>query len=228
MIQPEYLTPRVQQHLQDVTATMALYIASFVSSIMIGLTFDPSWWGVMMIFSLIGSIGAAVGTIASSGNKRWISCGVPIFLGLGTVPMIAITSLIDEAIIIYSGIGTVLIFLVLHLHAVKAPVGQYSNMGGLLYSSLTTLIYVSIFSMIFSLDMLETFELIAGLLLFCGFIAYDTNMMVTRAYHCEFTEEQREMIIIFDAMNLFLDAVNLFVRLMRLFMKLAKNKPKRN
>jgi FtsH-binding integral membrane protein len=226
MIHPAHMTPHVQEHIKRVMGHLSVYVFSFVVSILVGSFIDPSWWFAMVMISFFGSLMFCIATIVIPTNKFIFSMGVPICMGFTIIPEIYMLALFDPHIIAYAGFGTVIIFGTVYLYALQASPGYYAYLNSTLYTCLTSLIYVSIFGILFS-DLLLTIELYAGLVLFCFYVTYDVNMMVTRAYDRSVytgTTHINESAVIVDALNLFLDAVNIFVRLLRVFYKLFKEK----
>lgn len=221
MIQPEYLVPRVQEHVSRVMGVLFTFFLTFTVSIWIGLQIHPSWWNVMILSSCFGTLISII-TVPIAPTVLGASL-VPFFMGIGLAPSIVLFNIIDKMIVVYALGGTVLIFGTIYFHALTSPVRTYTHMGGLLYSSLTSLIYVGLLAIITGSDMLETVELLFGFLLFCAYVAYDTNLMVTRAYErMDTPNSNNDIVVIFDAMNLFLDFVNLFIKLCRILEKMRR------
>lgn len=81
--------------------------------------------------------------------------------------------------------------------------------GGLLSSLLTLLICSRV--LVYFFPHLDTFHLFVGLAVFCGYVTYDTHVMLERAKH--------ENDIVDDSISLFLDFVNILIKISRILKK---------
>lgn len=89
---------------------------------------------------------------------------------------------------------------------------DYTICGGVLFVSLTLLIFGSFFIFIFNLTFLRFLLNIGGLILFSIYLIYDTQLLIgTKS--SKFDEDD----YILAAMNLYLDIINLFLELLKIF-----------
>ncbi|KAJ8379077.1 hypothetical protein AAFF_G00231680 [Aldrovandia affinis] len=91
---------------------------------------------------------------------------------------------------------------------------DFSKLGAGLFACLWILIIASFMSLFFHNDMVELVFAGAGALLFCGFIIYDTHLLM----HKLSPEEH-----ILASINLYLDIVNLFLYILRILDAMKKN-----
>ncbi|XP_034019488.1 protein lifeguard 4 [Thalassophryne amazonica] len=91
---------------------------------------------------------------------------------------------------------------------------DFSKMGSILFACLWILIIAGVMKLFFHSDSLDLLLAAAGALVFCGFIIYDTNLLMRHL-----SPEEH----ILASINLYLDIVNLFLHLLRLLESLKKH-----
>ncbi|KAJ0037091.1 hypothetical protein NL108_018102 [Boleophthalmus pectinirostris] len=91
---------------------------------------------------------------------------------------------------------------------------DFSKLGATLFSGLLILIVASFFGLFFQSDVSELLFSGAGAFLFCGFIVYDTFLLMK-----QLSPEEH----ILASINLYLDIINLFLHLLRLLDALKKH-----
>jgi FtsH-binding integral membrane protein len=92
-----------------------------------------------------------------------------------------------------------------------------TKLGNLLFMGLIGLIFASVFNMYCQNETLYWIETYAGILIFTGLIAYDTQKIKKlNIIGNEGTDEDKKEAII-GALTLYLDFINLFLRLLRIF-----------
>jgi FtsH-binding integral membrane protein len=106
-------------------------------------------------------------------------------------------------------------------------------LGGMIGSGLTTLFWLSFLNIFFGSYVVFNIQLYLGLLVFSGFIIFDTQLMIERALmdpqNADFVRTYFFLIDIFlmiylgDSLELFLDFLNVFIRLLII---LTKNRKK--
>lgn len=108
------------------------------------------------------------------------------------------------------------------MFAVMSLYGWYTGndltrFGSLLYMALIGLIIASIVNLFMNSSVLYWISTYAGIFIFTGLIAYDTQKIKEMGGHvAEGTEEHKKGAII-GALNLYLDFINLFLMLLRIF-----------
>ncbi|KAF7693945.1 protein lifeguard 4 [Silurus meridionalis] len=91
---------------------------------------------------------------------------------------------------------------------------DFSKLGAGLFAGLWILIIASLMRIFFYNDTLEMVCAGAGALLFCGFIIYDTHILMRKL-----SPEEH----ILASINLYLDIVNLFLHILRILDSMKKN-----
>ncbi|CAL8386590.1 unnamed protein product [Boreogadus saida] len=91
---------------------------------------------------------------------------------------------------------------------------DFSKLGAGLFAALLILIVGGVMRMFFNNETTELLFACAGALVFCGFIIYDTHLLM----HQLSPEEH-----ILASINLYLDIINLFIHLLRILDSMKKN-----
>ena len=127
---------------------------------------------------------------------------------------------LDPSIVMTASIGTVAVFTCFALSALLAPRRSYMYLGGMLGSALTTMFWMSLANMFFHSPLIMDLQVYGGLLLFAGYVVFDTQMIVEKA-------DQGDNDEVGHAMVLFVDAVAIFVRVVIILMKNEERKRRR-
>lgn len=92
-----------------------------------------------------------------------------------------------------------------------------SSIGGLLIMALFGLIVASVVSIFWSNSTLDTIIIYAGIIIFVGLTAYDTQKVKRALEYGGASAETQSKIALMGALNLYLDFINLFLYLLRFF-----------
>jgi len=212
------ISPRVRSHLDNVYATLTGTILSAAVGAAFFLEFHigGSWSFLVGLGLLIWlaatpshDVSKRLGILASFGFVQGLSLG----------PLLEHLIEVDPQIVITALAGTVAVFACFSASALYAQRRTYLYLGGLLGSGLSLLVTLSFLNIFFRSSLAVSFSIYFGLILFCGFIIFDTQLIVEKADvgHTDFVA---------DALNLFLDFVNVFVRLLAILSK--KSNKRRN
>lgn len=147
--------------------------------------------------------------------------GFAVGTGLNLGPLMDIVIDIDQTIIPTAFMATSLIFGCFTLASLMSSDRKFLYLGGTLMSGLSMLLFLGILNIFFRSRLVFEVELYLGLLIMCGFILYDTQLIV----------EKRRMgsdDYIWHAVELFIDFVNVFRRIMILLANKENNKKRRN
>ncbi|XP_063072808.1 protein lifeguard 4 [Engraulis encrasicolus] len=119
----------------------------------------------------------------------------------------------EYSIVLQAFILTSAVFLCLTAYTFQSK-RDFSKMGAGLFACLWILIIAGFMRLFFDSDMLELAYACAGALLFCGFIIYDTHVLM----HQLSPEEH-----VLASINLYLDIVNLFLHILRILDSMKKH-----
>ncbi|XP_064511819.1 protein lifeguard 4 [Pseudopipra pipra] len=115
-------------------------------------------------------------------------------------------SFYDVSIVLQAFILTTAVFLGLTAYTLQSK-RDFSKFGAGLFACLWILILSGFLRLFFYSETIELVFAAAGALLFCGFIIYDTHLLMHKLSPEEY---------ILAAINLYLDIINLFLHLLRL------------
>jgi len=212
-----------KKHLKNVYA--CLTISTFVAAAGAGLH-------VLTIFkaggilAALGSLGFMLG-LAFTQNERknqmtrlGMLSGFAFCTGLSLGPLLDHMIDINPAIIATAFFGTCLIFVCFTLASLWAPSRSWLYLGGTLFSAMSVLAMLSLMNIFFRSQMIFEINLYAGLFLFCGFILYDTQLIIEK-------RKNGDDDFIWHSVDLFLDFINIFRRLLIILGRKEESKKKR-
>lgn len=200
----------VQQHLKNVYAclsmsTMAAAIGAslhlFTNILQAGFL---SAIGALVFFALLMSTHDDGGK--SMKLRVGYLLGFSLLTGVGMGPLMEHVMIIDPSIIVTAFISTSLVFVSFSICALLSQRGSWLYLGGTLMSILSTLMLMSLANLFFGSTMLFQAQLYLGLLAMCGFVLYDTQLIV----------EKRRMgskDFVSHSLDLFVDFIGIFKRL---------------
>ncbi|MEE6480439.1 hypothetical protein FKM82_012569 [Ascaphus truei] len=194
----------IQVLLTTVTAAVFLYfdsIRTFVHE-------SPA----LLLISVIGSLGTVI-ALTIYRHKYPVN----LYLLFGFTLLEAVTVAIavtfyEVAVVIQAFILTTAVFLGLTAFTFQSK-RDFSKFGAGLFAGLWILILAGFLRLFFHSELVEVAIAAGGALLFCGFIIYDTHLLM----HKLSPEEH-----ILASINLYLDIINLFMHLLRLLEAINK------
>jgi len=153
-------------------------------------------------------------------NKRCgILFGFTFIEGLSIGPLLEGVLNLDPSIVTSAFLGTVCIFASFSAAAYFAERRSYLFLGGLLGTALSSLLVLGFLNIFFRSALILNASLYLGLLVFCGFVIFDTQLIIEKA-------SAGEKDFVWDSLELFLDFVNIFVRLLIILSKDNKKNKK--
>merc|ERR1711862_982214 len=105
--------------------------------------------------------------------------------------------------------------------ALFAPDGKYLYLGGTLMSGLSTLLVLGLANIFFRSQLLFQAHLYIGLAIFCGFIMFDTQVIIRKA-------RNGDKDFIAHSLDLFIDFVQIFRTVLILLMQKDERDNKRD
>jgi len=213
------ITPDVRAHLTNVytTLTAGILVAAMGS--------------IVSIYTLIGG---ALSLLAGCGLIIWLALtpkeqfvkrlsilmGFCFLEGLSIGPLLKATLEIDPSIISTAFFGTVCVFACFSASALFAERRSYLFLGGFLGSMLMNMLVLGFLNIFFRSPIIFNILLYGGLLVFCGFVCFDTQLIIERA-------SQGHKDVIWDSLELFIDFARIFVRLLIILSKDKDSKKNR-
>src|SRR5215213_9396755 len=204
----------VEERMGFVRKVYALFFAATlfaIGGVVAGLSFEPllmfayghPW---VMLFAMLGGVMGAQAVRHVPGVNLAALFGFTTLTGVVISPLIAIIRQVNPGSILAAGVLTVGIFggLTAYVFVSKK---DFSFMRGMLMSGLIVLILAGVVNIFLGASALGFAVAAATLLLFSGFVLYDTSNIIRRYPTNEYVA---------GALDLYLDAFNIFLALLRI------------
>ena len=170
-----------------------------------------------LLFSLVAA-GLAFGLFMTPdngknrGTRMAMLLGFGFLTGLGMGPMLQLAMMMNPTIVPSAFMVTSVVFACFTGASLMAPDGKYLYLGGTLMSGLSTLLWLGFLNIFFRSTLLFQAHLWIGLAVFCGFIMFDTQMIIRKA-------RNGDKDFIAHALDLFIDFVQVFRKVLILLMQ---------
>lgn len=218
------LEPPMKEHLRSVYSCVAMALASAAAGAYTHIFTDLFSGGILAALAGIG-FALAVTFTPDNGKNRDLRvgylCGFGFCTGLGLGPLLEMVILINPSIITTAMLATSLIFACFSLCTIFSDQRQMLYLGGTLFSLLSTLLMLSLVNLFVGSALLYQVHLYLGFLIICGFIMYDTAVIL----------EKRRMgdeDYVWHAILLFIDFVDVFRHLVIILTQKEENKRRRS
>ena len=152
----------------------------------------------------------------SQNHRRPALYGYTFFQG---ITLGYFTDFIGKDVIVHSLLGTMAVFLCFTVAALSAPSRSFLYLGGILASATSILLWNNLLGSFLGYQSI-TLEIYGGLVVFCGYVVFDTQMMIAKA-------ESGIKDVEGDCLNLWIDLVNLFVRIARVLKEKDEKKKRK-
>ncbi|XP_062227786.1 bax inhibitor 1-like [Phragmites australis] len=212
-----HISPAVQSHLKHVYVTLcsALAFSALGAYLHIILNIGGT-------LTTLGCLAAIVGLFSlptyQEKNRFALFMSAALLQGTSVGPLIHLALDFDPRILVTAFIGTAIAFGCFSGAAIIAKRREYLYLGGLLSSGLSILLWLQFAASIFGHSTATfMFELYFGLLVFLGYMVFDTQEIIERAHH-------GDMDYIKHALTLFTDFVAVLVRVLVIMLKNASEK----
>ena len=216
----DHLERSVQTHLKKVYGTLSISMVAAGVGAYVHLFTGLMKAGLMT--SLI-SLGLMIWLAATHHSKETemkrlaILTGFTFFTGMSLGPVMDFVIDVDPSIISTAFMATTVIFVSFSLAALYNTDRTFLYMGGFLLSGLSWLLLLGFMNIFFQSEMIWDIYLHVGLLIFCAFILYDTQLIVEK-------KRNGDNDYIWHSVDLFLDFINIFRKLMIILAKKEKKK----
>src|SRR5215213_4386820 len=204
----------VEERMGFIRKVYALFFAATlfaIGGVLLGLSFEPlllfayehPW---VMFFAMIGGVMGAQAVRHVPGVNLAALFGFTTLTGVIISPLIAVILRINPGSILAAGVLTVGIFggLTAYVFVSKK---DFSFMRGMLTTGLIVVILAGVVNIFLGASALGFAVAAATLLLFSGFVLYDTSNIIRRYPTNEYVA---------GALSLYLDAFNIFLALLRI------------
>lgn len=218
------LEPPVRQHLKNVYAclTMSSMAAAVGASVHLFTEILQAGFisaiGALIFFALLMS------TPDDNGKKLQLRVGYLLgfagLSGVGLGPLLEHVIRVDPSIIITALVGTSLVFVSFSICAMLADRGYWLYLGGSLLTMLNTLMIMALANIFFGSVILYQANLYLGLLLMCGFVLYDTQLIIEK-------RRNGNKDFVTHSLDLFVDFIGIFRRLLVILTNKEESQRKR-
>lgn len=173
------------------------------------------------LLSAFGGLGLVIALAFTPDNGKNFNMRLAMLLGFGALTghsmglLLQFAIFLNPAIIVTALMGTTMVFVCLSITALFARRGQYLFLGGMLMSVLSTMMLISLSNLLFRSQFVNDLNLYLGLIVMCGLVLYDTQMIVEK---CRLGNKDA----IQHSLDLFYDVVNIFRKLLIILMQKVK------
>jgi len=218
------LEKRVKNHLTKVYTAMGLsLIACAVGSYLHMVNLLTA--GLLTGLGMIGAVIALTMMTPTNGNgstRFGLLMGVSVLMGINQGPLIDMAIHINPSLVMTAFLATSFVFICFTVSALLSDDRKWLAIGGVLFSALSWLILFGFLNIFLQSQLLFEVKLYVGLAIFCGYILYDTQLIVEK---CRSGDDD----YIGHCLMLFLDFINIFRRILILLSdKEAKKDRRRN
>ncbi|XP_058818295.1 bax inhibitor 1-like [Topomyia yanbarensis] len=216
------LDVNVRTHLFKVYTCMTLTCAAATAGSLVHLT---GLWEAGLLSILLQLI-ATVALVLTPNRKSNVEYRFGLLMIVGALAGHLLGLLIEQAMIVNPAfvltalLGTTLSFTWLSLAALLAERGSHLILGGILSSALTILVLVGLANLFFQSWLLHKWSLYAGLAVMCGFVLFDTQLIVEDV-------RQGSDDYVSHALRLFFSIVDIFRFLMAIMISTERNNQRR-
>jgi len=211
------LSPQVKKHITKVYITLGGTLVAASLGAYTHLLYNVG--GILTTIAQFIALFSLIGVPHSQENipKRLAILQLfGFFVGCSIGPLISYVLQIDPRIILTAFLGTLCIFVCFSSIAIFSGSRTWLFLGGFLSSSISLMILMSFLNFFFRSPAILMFQVYFGLLVFMGFVIFDTQMMIEQA---KVSDD-----FIWHSVQLFIDFVAIFVRLLIILSQ--KNKKK--
>lgn len=213
------ISPAVQNHLKRVYLSLSCALVAAAIGVYLHLL-----WNIGGFLTGLACIGSVIGLLSvptysnNEGKRATLLLAAAAFKGATLGPLIDAVIDIDSSILVSALVGTSIAFACFSAAAITARRREFIFLGGVLGSGVSILMWLQLAAAIFGgSSAIYSFEIYFGLLVFLGYIIYDTQMIIEKADHGDYDYLKHSL-------DLFIDFVAVFVRLLVIMAKNADSK----
>ncbi|XP_074563765.1 bax inhibitor 1-like [Curcuma longa] len=211
------ISSNVQNHLKLVYLTLCCALVASAAGAYLHILMNVGGFFTMVGFFV--SIMWLLSTPPYEEKRRFgLLMAASVFDGASIGPLIEFAIDFDYSILITAFVGTAIAFACFSGAALVSKRREYLYLGGLLSSGLSVLVWLQLASSLFGQSAAGLkIELYLGLLIFIGYMVYDTQVIIERA-------SRGELDYVKHALTLFTDFLAVFVRILIIMLKNASEK----
>jgi len=208
-----HLTKGTKDHLKNVYSCLTIALLAAGIGAYLNMTYALiNHTGILHMFFMIGLMSGLAFIPHKKENfmkRLGLLLAIGCFIGMETAPLLRLVIMLDPTLITTAFFTASTMFLCFTLSALFARRRSFLYLGGIL-GSLLMISLLGAFAIYFTGSFaLYKFHVYLGALISCGFIVYDTQIIVER--HMNGDDD-----FIMHAVHLFIDFVNLFRTLLQI------------
>ncbi|XP_053983732.1 probable Bax inhibitor 1 [Hylaeus anthracinus] len=200
----------VRQHLKNVYACLSMSTISAAAGAYVHLYTELLQANLL---TTLGTFGLLLGLISTPDNGKnqklrlGYLLGFAFLSGLGLGPLFQMIIAINPSIIVTALMGTTVVFVSFSISSLLAERGRWLYLGGILISLLNIMVLFSFLNLFLRWSLFHQTHLYGGLFLMCGFVIYDTQLIVEK-----FHAGSKDFIL--HSLDLFIDFIGIFRHLL--------------
>uniref|UniRef100_A0A1B6DQD0 Bax inhibitor 1 n=1 Tax=Clastoptera arizonana TaxID=38151 RepID=A0A1B6DQD0_9HEMI len=206
----------VRQHLKSVYACLTMSTMAASTGAYLQMAYSSYFSaGFLTVLGAMGCLLTLMFT-PDNGKNRLMRVGLLLGFafcsGLGMGPLISIAIAINPSIIVTALTCTSLIFVSFSIASMTANRGYWLFLGGTLMTLLSTIILLSFANIFFASQLVFQVNLYIGLAVMCGFVLYDTQMIIEK-------RRNGDKDFVTHSVDLFIDLIGIFKRILIILME---------
>uniref|UniRef100_A0A1B6KBM2 Bax inhibitor 1 n=1 Tax=Graphocephala atropunctata TaxID=36148 RepID=A0A1B6KBM2_9HEMI len=199
----------VRTHLKNVYACLTMSTVAAAVGAYVHMYTELLSAGLLTVIAAVGLLFALMSTPDNGKNRQMrigFLLGFAFFSGLGMGPLLEMAVAINPQIVVTALLGTSVIFACFSAAALTAERGRWLYLGGTLMSMLSSLLMLSLANLLFGSKLIFQIYLYVGLFLMCGFVLYDTQLIIEK-------RRMGDKDFVTHSVDLFIDFIGIFRRL---------------
>ncbi|XP_064646507.1 probable Bax inhibitor 1 [Lineus longissimus] len=213
----------VRVHLKNVYSCLAIAMLSAAVGGYIHLftgIFQGGLLTSLVSIGLLVLLGITPNTRENLMKRLGMLVGFAFCSGISMGPLMSMVIQINPSIVPTAFMGTTVIFVCFSLCALLSDQRTWLYLGGTLFSGLSLLMMLSLFNIFLGSRLIFEVNLYLGLIIMCGFILYDTQLIVEK-------RRRGDEDYIWHCIDLFIDFIQIFRKLM-IILSSKEEKKRRN
>ncbi|XP_017773368.1 PREDICTED: bax inhibitor 1 [Nicrophorus vespilloides] len=217
----------VRTHLKNVYACLTASTLSAAAGSAVHMYTDYLQAGFLTSIGALICFGLLMMTADEQGKnmlqRLGYLLGFAFLSGIGLGPLLEQVMYVNPNIIVTAFIGTTVVFMSFSICSMLAERGKYLYLGGTLMTILNSMVLLSLANLFFGSQWLFQVHLYLGLIMMCGFVLYDTQLIIEK-------RRQGSRDFVTHSLDLFIDFVGIFRRLVIILTQKEEesNKRRRN
>ncbi|RZF41961.1 hypothetical protein LSTR_LSTR012338 [Laodelphax striatellus] len=218
------LEPEVRHHLKNVYACLSMSTMMAAGGAYVHLYTEMFQAGLLSVIAAIGFLFVLMATEDSDKNRKMrlgFLLGFAFFSGMGLGPLMEMAIDINPAIVVTALVSTTLIFVSFSIASLTAERGRWLFLGGSLMTLLTGLLVLSLANIFFGSQLVFKAYLYLGLLIMCGFVLYDTQLIIEK-------RRAGDRDFVAHSVDLFVDLIGIFRRIVIILSEKERQSKRKN